>query len=124
MVQKLVGCGSPVAGHTIAIVEPEKNTEMPEGSVGEILIQGPSLAQGYWNRPERTATKFIHNPFANTYSQSGIRGSEYLYRTGDLARYLPDGNLEFGGAKTSRSRSEGIGSSWERSSSSWWGWEG
>src|SRR3954465_2274372 len=45
MVQKLGGWGPPIAGHTIAIVEPEKSTEMPDGAVGEILIQGPSLAQ-------------------------------------------------------------------------------
>jgi len=43
------------------------------------------LAQGYLNRPELTAQKFIHNPFS---------GQEPACTT-DLARYLPDGNIEF-----------------------------
>jgi acyl-CoA synthetase (AMP-forming)/AMP-acid ligase II/acyl carrier protein len=83
MVQKLVGCGSPIAGHTIAIVEPEKSTEMPEGGVGEILIQGPSLAQGYWNRPEETEQVF----------GARVDGREDRFlRTGDLG-FFRDGEL-------------------------------
>ena len=50
---------------------------------------GPALAQGYLNRPELTAERFIRNPFAPA-GRPGI-----LYRTGDLVRWLPDGNLEF-----------------------------
>src|SRR3954453_20487034 len=83
MVQKLVGCGSPIAGHTIAIVEPEKNTEMPDGGVGEILIQGASLAQGYWNRPEETEQVF----------GARVEGREGRFlRTGDLG-FFRDGEL-------------------------------
>lgn len=58
MVQRLVGCGVAAAEHTIVIVEPDKNTEMREGEVGEILIQGPSIAQGYLNRPEENEQVF------------------------------------------------------------------
>ena len=49
---------------------------------------GVGLAQGYWNRPELTAERFIPDPF------SGEGGSR-LYRTGDLVRYREDGNVEF-----------------------------
>src|SRR3954454_21485126 len=83
MVQRLVGCGSPVAGHTIVIVEPEKSTEIAEGGVGEILIQGPSLAQGYWNRPEETEQVFG--------AQVPGRDGRFL-RTGDLG-FFRDGEL-------------------------------
>jgi acyl carrier protein len=58
------------------------------GVQGELHIGGVGLAQGYLNRPELTAEKFIPNPFS---SEPGAR----LYKTGDLARYLPDGNIEF-----------------------------
>jgi acyl-CoA synthetase (AMP-forming)/AMP-acid ligase II/acyl carrier protein len=83
MVQKLVGCGSPVHGHTIVIVEPEKNKEVLEGEVGEILIQGPSLAQGYWNRGEETDQVF----------GAKVEGREGRFlRTGDLG-FFRDGEL-------------------------------
>jgi hypothetical protein len=48
------------------------------------------LAQGYWQRPELTAERFIPNPFS---LEAGAR----LYRTGDLGRYLADGTIEYQG---------------------------
>jgi acyl carrier protein len=75
MIQRLVGCGAAVQDHAIVIVEPEHGTEMPEGEVGEILIGGPSVAQGYWNRPEETEQVF----------GATIPGREGKFlRTGDL----------------------------------------
>ena len=58
---------------------------MPVGVPGELCVGGVAVAQGYLNRPELTAEKFVANPHAD-----GM-----LYRTGDLARWLPDGNIEF-----------------------------
>lgn len=83
MIQRLVGCGSPIAGHSIVIVDPNTCAEVPEGSVGEILIQGPSLAQGYWNRPEETEQEFG--------AHVGGREGRFL-RTGDLG-FFRDGEL-------------------------------
>ena len=58
----------------------------PVGVPGELHIGGPVLADGYLNRPELSAERFIADPFAP--------GGK-LYKTGDLARYFPDGNIEF-----------------------------
>ena len=55
------------------------------GNTGEIYIGGRGVANGYLNRPELTAKRFLANPF----------GTGKLYRTGDLGRWTADGNLEF-----------------------------
>ena len=36
-------------------MDPHDRTRCPEDRVGEIWVHGPSVAQGYWNRPEETA---------------------------------------------------------------------
>ncbi len=75
MVQRLVGCGAPVPDHSIAIVEPQTGRECAEGEVGEILIQGPSIAGGYWNRGAENELVFG----ARVAGRDG-----HFLRTGDL----------------------------------------
>lgn len=61
---------------------------VPFGAIGELYIGGEGVAQGYLNRPQLTAERFIMDPF-----QPGP--ARQLYRTGDLVRYLPDASLLF-----------------------------
>jgi thioesterase domain-containing protein/acyl carrier protein len=61
---------------------------VPIGVRGQLHIGGEGLAEGYLNRPDLTAEKFVADPF------SAVPGAR-MYRTGDLARYRPDGNIEF-----------------------------
>ncbi len=83
MVQRLVGCGQAMPGHKIVIVEPGTGTPCEEARVGEVLIQGPSVTQGYWNRPEETEEIF----------GACIDGYEGTFlRTGDLG-FFRDGHL-------------------------------
>ena len=65
---------------------------LPNGETGELCIAGKCLAEGYLNRPELTAEKFIE-------WRHPEKGLMRIYRTGDLARYLPDGNIDFLGRK-------------------------
>ena len=59
---------------------------VPIGVAGDLYIGGTCLAQGYLNRPELSAERFIRDPF---------RPQGRLYMTGDLARYFDDGVMEF-----------------------------
>lgn len=82
-----VPIGRAIANTQVYILDPYLQP-IPVGVPGGLYIGGDGLAQGYLNRPELTAEKFIHNPYSD---QPGAR----LYKTGDLARYRPDGNIEF-----------------------------
>ena len=62
---------------------------VPVGVSGDLYIGGTCLAQGYLNRPELTAERFVPDPFLPSLS------TERLYKTGDLARYFDSGDLEF-----------------------------
>ena len=59
---------------------------VPVGIAGDLYIAGACLAQGYLNRPELNAERFLADPF---------RSGERMYKTGDLVRYFPDGVIEF-----------------------------
>jgi 8-amino-7-oxononanoate synthase len=83
-VRRLVGCGAPVQGTRIEIVDPATRTRCPHGKVGEILVMGGGVAQGYWNRPEESATTFA--------AQLADTGDGPFLRTGD-AGFLLDGQL-------------------------------
>jgi amino acid adenylation domain-containing protein len=84
---KVIPVGQPIANTQIYLLDRHLKP-VPIGVPGEVYIGGLGLAQGYFNRPDLTAEKFIPDPFGN---EPGAR----LYETGDLGRYQPDGNIEF-----------------------------
>jgi amino acid adenylation domain-containing protein/non-ribosomal peptide synthase protein (TIGR01720 family) len=76
----------------------DSNKLAPIGAVGEILVEGPILAQGYLNDEAKTAKSFIENPAwvrkTHFYPASSRRR---FYRTGDLGRQAMDGSISFVG---------------------------
>jgi amino acid adenylation domain-containing protein len=80
----LVGSGRSLPDQQIVIVNPETQTRSAPGEIGEIWVAGPSVAQGYWNRPEETRRTFQAR-LADT-------GAGPFLRTGDLGA-LRDGQL-------------------------------
>ncbi len=51
---KFGSIGEPIENVEMKIVDEEGN-ELPPGEWGEIIIRGPGVMLGYWNRPEETA---------------------------------------------------------------------
>jgi long-chain acyl-CoA synthetase len=51
---RLRSCGQPVPLVDLRIVDAD-GREVPRGTVGEIAVRGPTVMQGYWNKPEATA---------------------------------------------------------------------
>jgi acyl-CoA synthetase (AMP-forming)/AMP-acid ligase II len=72
----LVSCGMSWHDQQVQIVDPEHHTPVEPNGIGEIWVSGPSVAQGYWNRPAETERTF----------QARLQGSDdqMFLRTGDL----------------------------------------
>jgi acyl-CoA synthetase (AMP-forming)/AMP-acid ligase II len=80
----LVGCGRPWLDQKVEIVDPDSPRRCPPRRVGEIWVAGPSVAAGYWNRPDENAYIFgARLPDSNE--------GPFL-RTGDLG-FVWDGEL-------------------------------
>ncbi|HEX6291073.1 MAG TPA: amino acid adenylation domain-containing protein [Herpetosiphonaceae bacterium] len=80
----LVGCGQSLIDQQIAIVNPHTCERSASDEVGEIWVAGPSVAQGYWDRPETTAQTFGARIVGS--------GDGPFLRTGDLG-FLHNGEL-------------------------------
>jgi fatty-acyl-CoA synthase len=76
---KLQCLGIPIFGVDSRVVDPETLAEMPVGEVGEIIMSGPMIFNGYWQQPEATAKAFVM-----------IDGKKF-FRSGDLGRMDDEG---------------------------------
>jgi len=82
--RKLGSVGIPVSGTDAKVVDAEDPTKtMPAGEEGELVLRGPQVMQGYWNRPDETAKTIIDG---------------WLH-TGDLATMDEEGYIRIVGRK-------------------------
>ncbi|TVM15982.1 long-chain fatty acid--CoA ligase [Oceanidesulfovibrio indonesiensis] len=73
--RKIGSIGLPLPDTDCRIVHMETGEDLPPGEPGELLIKGPQVMRGYWNKPEETAEVLRDGWFA----------------TGDIATMDPDG---------------------------------
>jgi acyl-CoA synthetase (AMP-forming)/AMP-acid ligase II len=78
---KLHTVGQPAPGHVAKVID-EAGTELPPGSVGEIVGRSPAMMTGYNNRPDATDAMKWRDADGNLY-----------YRHGDIGRIDEDGFL-------------------------------
>ncbi len=72
--RKAGSVGLPVSGVSVRVVD-EQDGELPPDAVGELIVQGPNVVSGYWNKPEATRETIVDG---------------WLH-TGDYARIDPEG---------------------------------
>ncbi|MDH4264477.1 MAG: AMP-binding protein [Deltaproteobacteria bacterium] len=75
--------GVPIPGVTAAVVDADGTEFKGIDEVGELILHGPNMMQGYWKRPEETKEAIIE-----------IDGKKWL-RTGDLVRMDEEGYFHF-----------------------------
>jgi len=94
-------------GVRVWLVDPvDHNRLVPVGCVGEMLLEGPSLARGYLNDSAKTEEAFIFDPaWAD---EKGQEQRRRFYKTGDLARYNSvSGSLTYVGRKDTQVKLHG-----------------
>jgi amino acid adenylation domain-containing protein/thioester reductase-like protein len=77
---------------------------VPIGATGELLIEGPAIARGYLNDPQKTEAQFIDSVTWNT---PLVRCAGRHYKTGDLVQYGVDGSINYVGRKDTRIKLRG-----------------
>lgn len=75
--------GVPIPNVVAAIVDPEGTDFLPPGEVGELLVSGPNIMEGYWERPQETQDALVE-----------LEGRRWL-RTGDLVSMDQEGYFRF-----------------------------
>ncbi|RYD50222.1 MAG: long-chain fatty acid--CoA ligase, partial [Sphingomonadales bacterium] len=59
--------GQPLIGTRVRLVDKEDPTRPPpEGEPGEIVVSGPQIMRGYWNRPDTDAETFVDGHWLRT----------------------------------------------------------
>ena len=80
-----VPLGAALPNTTFQLLDKHQKAVKP-GAVGEIVLGGIGIGNGYWDRPELTAKYFIADPDCP---------GQKCYRTGDLAKQTPEGTYIF-----------------------------
>jgi long-chain acyl-CoA synthetase len=75
--------GCPIPGMQAAILNPETLQFAPQGETGELVLCGPNVMRGYWNRPDDSAKAFVERD-----------GTRWM-RTGDIVRMDEEGYFHF-----------------------------
>jgi len=80
-----------------SLVGPDEFGDLP-GEVGELLVRGPNVTEGYWQKPEATESAFTELESQQASADGGEtaeNGSGRWFRTGDIVHQRPDDYIEF-----------------------------
>ena len=88
--------GIPIPNEEVFVLDDNGN-EVPPGVVGELVVRGSNVMQGYWNAPEETEKR---------YRPGRYRGETLLY-SGDLFKRDEEGYLYFVGRRDDMIKTKG-----------------
>ncbi|RAH71302.1 amino acid adenylation [Aspergillus aculeatinus CBS 121060] len=94
--------GTAVGGACWVTDRDDHNKLAPVGCIGELLVEGHTLARHYLKNAEKTAAAFIPRPAWLPWSRC-----DRLYKTGDLVKHSADGSLQFIGRKDTQVKIRG-----------------
>jgi amino acid adenylation domain-containing protein/thioester reductase-like protein len=97
-----VPIGRPIANLRLHLLD-AAHEPVGVGAVGELVLGGVGLARGYLGQPERTAERFVPDPYGGPEGAGGR-----LYRTGDLVRALAGGAVEYLGRADHQVKVRGV----------------
>src|SRR5262249_9547480 len=83
VLERKTSIGRPLPILDVKIVDAE-GKELPEGQLGELLIHGPTITPGYWNRPDATA-ETVRDGWLHT-GDLGYRDADGYYFVVDRAK--------------------------------------
>ncbi|PRQ00481.1 non-ribosomal peptide synthetase [Enhygromyxa salina] len=87
--------------HVNLMAVDRNNDAVDVGGTGELLIRGPSMMEGYWRLPDRTAQAIVELPVPGSARQAR------WYRSGDLVVRLADGGFQIVGRADRRVKVRG-----------------
>jgi len=83
--------GKPLPNVRIQIADPNTHAVLPPQTRGEIWVQGPSVMQGYHNRPEETAQALTPDGWLRTGDMGELTSDGYIRITGRLREMIKVG---------------------------------
>jgi long-chain acyl-CoA synthetase len=75
--------GVPIPSTHAAVADLEKNEFLPPGETGELVVSGPQVMSGYWNKPQENDKSFFK------------AGGRVWFRTGDIVKMDEEGYFYF-----------------------------
>ena len=76
--------GRPLCNVQVKIVDPATCQELPPGESGEICVEGLSVTEGYYRRPDLTRAAFLPDRYLRTGDVGRLDADGYLHVTGRL----------------------------------------
>lgn len=94
-----ISIGSAIGNVETFVVDADDQI-VARGTVGELLVRGPTVMNGYWADSKRTAARLVPSPVPRHLG-------DLVYRTGDLVQEMEDGNYRFLGRADNQIKSRG-----------------
>ena len=96
--EEKINIGRPIANTQVYVLDKELQV-VPIGIAGELYIAGDGVGNGYLNRDDLTAERYIKNPYIE---------NSIMYKTGDICKFLENGELYYLGREDGQVKVRGL----------------